>query len=458
MTRNGSWISFVVRYLMSSYSPSGGMKEIACSVSNFVSFTHWWNWQSSIATAARLLQIEKYQFPTRFVSSKRTPCLGRHCLASSSPQLWSCRWFRTCTPAFHSSMTSWRPCQQRGPRGPVLVGSWAGWRTRWHQGRARCGGTWYPRDAIQSGPSLETWSATAPLWSANQTIPKRSVIKIWGTNEAGYTSSTMDYGLLRFYEQEMFLVKKQLYGNRMKQSGHNRTKIHRPFRFNLIYKQSITVTILKLTTGTGVSYKFSKITINSLPLVILETQYSPLYELLAAWWRSWALQDRCFAGTQSREFHQATRISEQNCSSRFPRSTSQNTTAWCRRIVSKTAIIQFTCWNGSRDFIITSKTMAALTFCRVTAQIHTLPRLTWKNEVRAMLVTGERTCWRAWMTLTLKASTAFRLKIIFLFSFQFLVCVDGFQRIGVSWGNNSHRAQKSISGRFFSVFFGRRFG
>lgn len=50
-------------YLISSYSPSGGIKEIACSVSNFVSFTHWWNWQSSMATAARLLQTIKYQFP-----------------------------------------------------------------------------------------------------------------------------------------------------------------------------------------------------------------------------------------------------------------------------------------------------------------------------------------------------------------------------------------------------------
>ena len=36
-------------YLMSSYSPSGGIKEIACSVSNLLNLTHWWNWQSSIA-------------------------------------------------------------------------------------------------------------------------------------------------------------------------------------------------------------------------------------------------------------------------------------------------------------------------------------------------------------------------------------------------------------------------
>ena len=34
--------------------------------------------------------------------------------------------------------------------------------------------------------------------------------------------------------------------------------------------------------------------------------------------------------------------------------------------------------------------------------------LMWKNEVLAMLVTGERTCWRAWITFTRKASTAFR--------------------------------------------------
>jgi len=35
--------------LMSSNSPSGGMKLILCSVSNLLNLTHWWNWQSSIA-------------------------------------------------------------------------------------------------------------------------------------------------------------------------------------------------------------------------------------------------------------------------------------------------------------------------------------------------------------------------------------------------------------------------
>lgn len=34
---------------MSSNSPSGGTKDMECSVSNLESFTHWWNWQSSIA-------------------------------------------------------------------------------------------------------------------------------------------------------------------------------------------------------------------------------------------------------------------------------------------------------------------------------------------------------------------------------------------------------------------------
>jgi len=37
-------------YLISSNSPSGGMKLIECSVSNLDNFTHWWNWQSSITT------------------------------------------------------------------------------------------------------------------------------------------------------------------------------------------------------------------------------------------------------------------------------------------------------------------------------------------------------------------------------------------------------------------------
>ncbi len=49
MTLKGREMSLVVRYRMSSYSPSGGMNEIACSVSNLLSFTHWWNWQSSMA-------------------------------------------------------------------------------------------------------------------------------------------------------------------------------------------------------------------------------------------------------------------------------------------------------------------------------------------------------------------------------------------------------------------------
>ena len=43
MTRNGRAMSFVVRYRINSYSPSGGMKEMACSVSNLDNFTHWWN-------------------------------------------------------------------------------------------------------------------------------------------------------------------------------------------------------------------------------------------------------------------------------------------------------------------------------------------------------------------------------------------------------------------------------
>ena len=49
--------------LMSSYSPSGGIKEIACSVSNLLSLTHWWNWQSSIAIALLDLVASSPAFP-----------------------------------------------------------------------------------------------------------------------------------------------------------------------------------------------------------------------------------------------------------------------------------------------------------------------------------------------------------------------------------------------------------
>ena len=76
MTRNGSVMSLVVRYLskivtarsqgyrmravrrkgeadlINSYCPSGGIKLILLSLSNLLSFTHWWNVQSSIATPA----------------------------------------------------------------------------------------------------------------------------------------------------------------------------------------------------------------------------------------------------------------------------------------------------------------------------------------------------------------------------------------------------------------------
>jgi len=59
-----------------------------------------------------------------------------------------------------------------------------------------------------------------------------------------------------------------------------------------------------------------------------------------------------------------------------------------------------------------SNTIAALTFCFVTAASQMLERFIWKKLVLAMFVTGERTCWRAWITLTRNASTAFRLKYL----------------------------------------------
>uniref|UniRef100_A0A336LI14 CSON011485 protein n=1 Tax=Culicoides sonorensis TaxID=179676 RepID=A0A336LI14_CULSO len=40
ITRKGSEISFVVRYRISSNSPSGGIKLMECSVSNLLSLTH----------------------------------------------------------------------------------------------------------------------------------------------------------------------------------------------------------------------------------------------------------------------------------------------------------------------------------------------------------------------------------------------------------------------------------
>ena len=42
-------------YLMSSNSPSGGMKLMLLSDSNLLSLTHWWKVQSSMATLLRSL-------------------------------------------------------------------------------------------------------------------------------------------------------------------------------------------------------------------------------------------------------------------------------------------------------------------------------------------------------------------------------------------------------------------
>ena len=58
-----------------------------------------------------------------------------------------------------------------------------------------------------------------------------------------------------------------------------------------------------------------------------------------------------------------------------------------------------------------SNTIDALTFCFVTAANQMFDLLMWKKLVLAMFVTGERTCCLAWITLTLNASTALRLKI-----------------------------------------------
>lgn len=73
ITRNGNDISLVVRYRINSNSPSGGMKLIECSVSNLLSFTHWWNWQSSMTTTG---------FPDRDVSASVFPEIPPRPLAS----------------------------------------------------------------------------------------------------------------------------------------------------------------------------------------------------------------------------------------------------------------------------------------------------------------------------------------------------------------------------------------
>lgn len=66
--RNGNEMSLVMRYRINSYSPSGGIKLMACSDSNLDSLTHWWNWQSSIA-------MEDFDPEGRAVSSRIADCV-----------------------------------------------------------------------------------------------------------------------------------------------------------------------------------------------------------------------------------------------------------------------------------------------------------------------------------------------------------------------------------------------
>lgn len=52
---NGHWIFSVMRYCISSKTPSGGMNVIVRSLSYFANRTHWWNLQSSIMIPPSLL-------------------------------------------------------------------------------------------------------------------------------------------------------------------------------------------------------------------------------------------------------------------------------------------------------------------------------------------------------------------------------------------------------------------
>ena len=47
-------------YLISSNSPSGGMKEMLRSLSNLLNLTHWWNVQSSIAILFVFLEGSRF--------------------------------------------------------------------------------------------------------------------------------------------------------------------------------------------------------------------------------------------------------------------------------------------------------------------------------------------------------------------------------------------------------------
>jgi hypothetical protein len=70
--RNGRLMFSVVRYCISSNSPSGGMKLIVRSVLNLPSLTQWWNLQSAISIVSSASPLRAGQRRSRAGSAEET--------------------------------------------------------------------------------------------------------------------------------------------------------------------------------------------------------------------------------------------------------------------------------------------------------------------------------------------------------------------------------------------------
>lgn len=121
----GSLMSCVVRYFMSSQVPSGGTNEMALSVSNLPSRTHWWNWMSSMATTVRPLNGKRQLEDRRRQEAKRIGgrTFSRRRLAGSDCSIVAttpCRWYQICTLASRTESTSSALYRQRSQTIPDL--------------------------------------------------------------------------------------------------------------------------------------------------------------------------------------------------------------------------------------------------------------------------------------------------------------------------------------------------
>lgn len=116
-TLKGTFIFVVERYRINSNSPSGGMKEIVRSLSNFPSLTHWWNWQSSSSTAgfSGPSTVDTFLAALLRMTSQYEVFCNVACMRTACPRP-ACHSSRTCIPACRIDMRA-SGLAHRRPRG-----------------------------------------------------------------------------------------------------------------------------------------------------------------------------------------------------------------------------------------------------------------------------------------------------------------------------------------------------